>query len=100
MRPMATTMLRRAVERPLEFDVEGDLSLYPPGSDQAVLLNGTASAIWRRLAEPTSLFELVAGLATDYGQAATDIEADVAAVIDVLVSQGLVVADRVAEGPV
>jgi hypothetical protein len=88
-----TRSLRRAGDAPMEFDVEGDLSLYPPGSDQAVVLNRTASDIWRRLADPTPLPDLVAALAEAYGQSTPAIAADVAALVDVLIAQGLVVLD-------
>lgn len=77
----------------MEFEVEGDLSLYPLGTDRAIVLNRTASAIWRRLAEPVDLVQLVSTLADEHGEAPEAIRADIEATVHHLVDLGLVVAE-------
>lgn len=96
---MAERMLRRGASHPMEFAVDGDVTLYPPGTDQAIVLNGTASSIWRRLAEPTSMPDLISELAREYEQSAADIAEDVAAVIDVLEAQGVIVSSPLVAPP-
>lgn len=89
---MADVSLRRSPDLPMEFEVDGDLTLYPRRGEEALLLNSTASRIWRRLATPTSLAELVADLATSVRRPEAEVEPHVAALVDVLVARGLVLA--------
>jgi hypothetical protein len=88
---MANAQLRRASEPPIEFEVGGDVTLYPSGSEEALLLNSTASEIWRRLAQPTSMDELVAGVAASFDRPVVEVAPHVAAVVEVLVERGVIV---------
>lgn len=82
----------RRVENPpvMEFEVDGDISLYPSGREHAIVMNRTASDIWRLLAEPQSLEELVGTLAEEYGRPRAEIEPAIRAVVDTLVAEGAV----------
>ena len=62
------------------------------------LLNETAAAVWRLLAEPQSPAALVAALAEQYDATADTIAADVRAVLDDLLARALVTAAPLA-GP-
>ncbi len=70
-------------------DLDGNLSLYAEGQQQAVLLNATASALWRLLVQRRSLEELVAELAEDYAVDGSLIADDVRTTLDELVRLGL-----------
>lgn len=69
-------------------DLDGNLSLYAEGQQQAVLLNATASALWRLLAQRRSLEELVAQLADDYAVDGSLIADDVRTTLEELVRLG------------
>ncbi|MFC5381917.1 PqqD family protein [Aquipuribacter nitratireducens] len=42
-------MLKRVDARLTEVEVDGEIAVYHPKTDRVVLLNSSASAIWRRL---------------------------------------------------
>ncbi len=69
-------------------DLDGSLSLYAEGQQQAVLLNATASALWRLLGQRLSLEELVAQLADDYAVDGSLIADDVRTTLEELVRLG------------
>ncbi len=69
-------------------DLDGNLSLYAEGQQHAVLLNATASALWRLLAQRRSLEELVAQLADDYAVDGSLIADDVRTTLEELVRLG------------
>ncbi len=73
----------------LEFDVGGDVSLYPDGSERAVVLNATASEIWRLTERAPSVADVVAEIARAYGQDPESVRGDVERTIGTLVAQGL-----------
>ena len=82
-------LVRRADLMVLEFDVDGELSLYRSGSEEAVVLNSTASEIWRLTEQEHSLDEVVDAMADTYGVAADAIRADVVATVQSLHAAGL-----------
>lgn len=73
--------------RALELD--GDISLFDAATRQAMLLNSTASDVWRLLDGEHTLDEIVRLLAVAYGQPAETIRADVQRTVAVLADAGL-----------
>jgi uncharacterized protein (DUF2126 family) len=77
----------RATVQALELD--GDISLYDSATSQAVVLNGTASAIWRLLDGTRDAAAVLAALAGGYGVAAAVIRADVERTLAELAATGM-----------
>ncbi len=65
----------------LEAEIDGDISLYDPHTEQVTVLNGTASDVWRVCDGEHSLGEIVDLLARAYGVEPRSIHDDVAAAI-------------------
>jgi hypothetical protein len=61
-----------------------------PGRREPAVLAGVAAEAWRRLAAPTTVDELVEGLAGHYGMAPSAVEQDVRRFVDELGAAGLV----------
>lgn len=72
--------------RALELD--GDVSLFDTATQQALLLNATASDVWRLLDGQHTLDEIVRLLAAAYEQAAEDIRGDVERTVATLTDAG------------
>jgi hypothetical protein len=72
--------------RALELD--GEISLYDRASRHALLLNGTASDIWRLADGAHTLEELVGLLAAAYGTDAAAIRGDVERTVRELAAAG------------
>lgn len=89
-------VVRRANVQTVELD--GDISLYDPTSNNAVSLNATASAIWTLLDGESRCEEVIAALAERFDVDEKDIADDVVRTIAELRSLGLV-ADVTAESP-
>jgi hypothetical protein len=53
----------------IESEIDGDISLYHPRTEQVVVLNGTASDVWRLCDGERSVEEVAALLASSYGLA-------------------------------
>jgi pyruvate dehydrogenase complex dehydrogenase (E1) component len=70
------------------MELDGDISLYHPDTGQALVLNATASDIWRLLDGEHDLPQIVELLATAYGTQADDIRADVLRVVEDLTHHG------------
>lgn len=88
VRPVGSpTPSRRADLQVVELD--GEISLYDAQSNNAVTLNATASAIWRRLDGRTGVAELVAALAEEFGTTPDRIAPDVHATLIRLADLGL-----------
>ena len=51
----------------IESEIDGDISLYHPRTEQVVVLNGTASDVWRLCDGERSVEEVAALLASSYG---------------------------------
>jgi Coenzyme PQQ synthesis protein D (PqqD) len=74
----------------LEADVGTELSLYDPSTERVVVLNQTASDIWRLLDGHTSTEQIVDLLATFYRTEANTIRKDVESVLAKFEEEGLV----------
>lgn len=90
---MANVLVQRAPDAPMEFEVDGDVTLYPSGTEEALLLNATASQIWHRLATPARVDGLVAEVAASADRPVAEVAPHVIALLELLVSRGLLVAD-------
>jgi uncharacterized membrane protein YkvA (DUF1232 family) len=77
------------VEGATEVEVDGRVSAFSPLTRQIVVLNDTASDIWRLADGEHDLEAIVALLAAAYSVAPEDIEADVRHAVDELVDAGL-----------
>ena len=73
----------------IETEVGGDVSLYDPSSERVVVLNATASDIWRLCDGEQTLDEIVEMLARAYSVRADDIRPQVEETIATLVDGGL-----------
>jgi 2-keto-3-deoxy-L-rhamnonate aldolase RhmA len=73
--------------RALELD--GDISLYDSATSQALVLNTTASDVWRLLDGEHTLDEVVELLATAYAVDGSMIRPDVVRIIGELTTAGL-----------
>lgn len=71
------------------LDIDGTVTLYHPALDQALVLNGTASDVWRLCDGEHSFDEVVAFLADAYGTDARSIRAEVRAVVERFEGLGL-----------
>lgn len=70
------------------MEVDGDISLYHPGTGAALVLNTTASDIWRLLDGEHGVDHIVELLAAAYGTEAATIRDDVRRVIANLTEHG------------
>jgi Coenzyme PQQ synthesis protein D (PqqD) len=77
----------RATVQALELD--GDISLYDSATTRAVVLNATASAVWRLLDGSRDTAAVVDALAAEYGIAAAAIQADVERTLAELAATGM-----------
>ena len=74
----------------LETEIDGDISLYHPQTEQVTVLNPTASDVWR-LADGESNIEEIAGLlAAAYGVDREEIAGEVAATVRSFEELGLI----------
>lgn len=78
----------RPVANVIETEVDGDVGLYDPSTEEVVVLNQTASDIWRLCDGGSTLDEIVRLLARAYGAEPSTIREDVAIVVDQLRRQG------------
>jgi hypothetical protein len=76
-----------------EVEVDGEIAIYHPGTDKVVLLNASASEIWRRT-PITSTDALAQELADLFGIAVEDARAGVRAGVALLEAESLLVDDR------
>jgi Coenzyme PQQ synthesis protein D (PqqD) len=70
------------------LEIDGDISLYDRSTQHALLLNATASAIWRLADGERTLDELVDDLALAYRAAAAEIRPDVERTVRELTDAG------------
>jgi hypothetical protein len=66
-----------AAEHIVETEIDGEISLYNPTSDQVMVLNRTATDIWLLSDGEHTLAEMTALLALAYGVEAGEISDDV-----------------------
>jgi hypothetical protein len=79
-----------ALSHILETDVGDDISLYNPRTEQVVVLNGTASDIWRLADGTHTKEEITALLASSYQVSPDSIGPDVEKTVGELVEAGLI----------
>jgi hypothetical protein len=77
------------------LELDGDISLYDSATSQALVLNATASDVWRLLDGDHTVDEIVELIATAYLVSGALIRPDVVRIIDELTAAGLL-----ASGPV
>ena len=73
----------------LETEINGDISLYNPESEQVTVLNGTASDVWLLCDGRHTLSEIAHLLALSYQVDESEITEDVERTIDHLRESGL-----------
>lgn len=73
----------------LETEVDGEISLYDPQTEQVTVLNSTASDVWTLADGESTLEEIVATLAKAYGLAEDRIASDVRDTVEQFTEQGL-----------
>ena len=76
-------MLTRNPEA-LAQDLDGEVLLLVPPHHEVLHLNSTASALWRLLAEPRSLDDVVGLLAEAYGAPVPLVRVDIEALLPML----------------
>ena len=72
----------------IETEIKGDISLYDAQREKVLVLNGTASDVWRLCDGEQTLDEIVALLAGGYGIEGEEIRADVERTVKQLVDEG------------
>ncbi len=71
----------------IETEVKGDISLFDARRNQVLVLNATASDIWRLCDGEQTADEIVELLATAYGVPADDIRGEVNATLERLIEE-------------
>ena len=74
----------------LETEVDGDISIYDPGSERVVVLNQTASDVWRLTDGQHTIDEIVELLARAYEVDVHSISDDVGQAVEGFVDAGLI----------
>ncbi len=72
----------------IETEIKGDISLFDAEHNQVVVLNATASDVWRLCDGEQTLDEIVALLASAYQQPPEDLRPDVVATVTQFVDAG------------
>ena len=72
----------------IETEIKGDISLFDVRRDQVLVLNATASDVWRLCDGEQTLDEIVALLSKAYGRPAADIRTEVEATVARLIEEG------------
>jgi hypothetical protein len=76
----------------IETEVRGDISLYDAQHERVLVLNGTASDVWRLCDGEQTFEQIVSLLARAYGVEGSTIRADVERTIEQLVDEGFLAA--------
>ena len=74
----------------LETEVDGDISIYDPGSERVVVLNQTASDVWRLTDGQHTINEIVELLARAYQVDVHSISDDVGQAVEGFGDAGLI----------
>ena len=72
----------------LETEIGAEISLYDPKSDSVLVLNETASDVWRLCDGEHTLDELVELLAGAYGVESGSIQSDVEQAVSTMIGEG------------
>lgn len=73
----------------LETELDGDISIYDPGSERVVILNETASDVWRLADGQHTINEIAELLAGAYGVDVHSISDEVGQAVESFVDAGL-----------
>lgn len=73
----------------LETEIDGDISLYNPSTEQVTVLNGTASDVWLLCDGEHTCEEIKGLLASSYQVDTAEISDDVERAIDLFRESGL-----------
>jgi len=74
---MADGMVGPPASQVIETEIEGEISLYDPASEQVTILNGTASDVWLLCDGGHSIEEIKDLLAASYGTTREAVSEDV-----------------------
>lgn len=77
------------VPQVLETEVDGEISLYDPATENVTILNGTASDVWLLCDGQHTATEIVDLLASAYGVEVDQIRDEVTRTIEAFVETGL-----------
>lgn len=83
-------MVGPAASHILETEVGDDISLYDPQTEQVVVLNGTASDVWRLADGTHTIEEITALLAASYQVNPESIASDVEKAVEEFSKAGLI----------
>ena len=72
----------------LETEIGGEISLYDPQTDSVLVLNETASDVWRLSDGEHTLDEMIELLAGAYGTDAKSIRSDVEQAVRTIIDEG------------
>ena len=72
----------------LETEVKGDLSLYDPGQENVLVLNGTATDVWLLCDGEQNADRIVELIAAAHGQDVATIRAEVMSTIRQFIEEG------------
>ena len=81
----------------VETEIDDDISLFDPRSQEVYVLNGTASDVWRLCDGDHTADEIVALLAAAYATDADVIRDEVAATIAEFAERGLLAPEQAAQ---
>ena len=79
-----------AVPGVLEYEVEDDLVLYRPSTDDVEVLNGTAAAVWWLCDGTRTGQEIVEAIAHLYGQSVEQVRIEIFSIVERMFEEGLV----------
>lgn len=74
----------------IETEIEGEISLYDPSTEQVMVLNRTATDIWLLSDGEHSLEEMTQLLAKAYGVESSDIREDVEETVSSFIENGFI----------
>ncbi len=94
-------MLTRPAAAPsvVAEDVDGDLCLYRPETDEVVILNSSAARVWQLCDGEHTVGELLAQLAEDYQRPVAELHADVEGVLVDLTGRGYLIESTIPQPP-
>jgi hypothetical protein len=73
----------------IETEIDGDISLYDPSTEQVTVLNGTASDVWALCDGEHSVVDIKRLLASSYGTTDSEIAEDVERTVESFQKAGL-----------
>jgi hypothetical protein len=86
-------MLLRLSPSIVVAEIDGDITAFDPIQSRVVVLNETASEIWRHASGGHTFEDLVSRLANQFGVEATAIREEVATVVSHLIEAGFMAAE-------